>query len=758
MIEGLNIVISLVVGLLIAAAMQLLLTSMGVALGLTAFGWVLKTDSSGKGKEATQSGVVFPITHLVGFGVALSLSLVLFGASLLTVEFFQVPEPLQATLFGLILWAAYWLLLVWLSSTALAGLVNSLWETAIASLRQLIASIRQLFSSQATDGIEQDQTLLHDLATEVSQLADLQRQLPDLLAHQRETLIAEITERTDLSPSDAETIVAELGSGTSATREPGARDRFSPPDSPGLWSQLDLPSWQQLMRQLLNQVALSNLDGETLWQRLQDLRKEPSALKLPAVENVIRLDAEDYICNAPVWSLQPEVVEEEFYQRIYDPDAAPELVQDQLAGLSRDDFVDWLQRRGDLAAESVEALADQLCQIQQSVVERVSAPSDLPDADLSPALEEMQEKLLAYCRYTNLDALSAESLTEKVHTLRQELELPEPLPIAVPAKLDLAALMDVLSRRQGITTPQQQILTDALVDALGAGASTGSSNEEKDNRGWVQQARQRLGSYLEAVDWSTVSLEEIKPEMLNQLRSLDLRGELDWQSLGTHLQMPDELRADLVDWLQETGQSLSRSPRRWAIRASHSAQSLAQYLIRQITYYLKFQDKSAFQPEQMARDIASILRSGIELLPDPTDWIGLADLKNLITPASLKEILETRRDMTADQIQQVLGWFEAAWQKVSQPLLTWSQTLWSEAQDLLNARTERLDHVRQRLVGQVARVQQRLQNQADQMKVNLQRQADAARRQVAIVAWWFFFSLLSSAGAAMLAGWLAVRY
>jgi len=765
--QGVDIAISLIFGLLMTAALQLVLTILGIALGFSLVDW----SAGGEPEQESQSGSgSLPISHLAGFGIALSLSLVLFVASLLTTEFSQIVEPRRGAVFGITLWAAYWVLLFWFSSTRLLGLANAIWGTAIASSRQLIATARQLMRPQSSQSSKMEQTLLHDLATEVSKLTDLKRQLPDLLAQQRETLIAEIAERTDLSTSEAESVVSELDSGPD---DLGSSLRSSP--SPGLLSGLDLPSWQQLVRQLLNRVDLSSLDVETLWQQLQSLQNEQSTQPLSLSEDVIRLDAQDYICQSPRWSLQPEIIEEDFYERIYDPEAAPDQVKEQLGKLTRTDFVDWLEQRGDLAVEQVNAIAENLTQVQQSVLEQVTSPS--PPAESSPAQQEMEEKLLAYCRYTSLDLLTADSLIEKVETLRQELALPPQETPSMGNEVDVASLTDVLSRRHGISTTQRQTLTDALTYALGDGASPPEHSEHSEEPVYaghlgnskhsehpepdevlLQQARHRLEDYFQSVDWSAVSLEDIKPEVMSQLQSLDLRGELDWQSLGHRLQVPDEIKTDLVDWLQETGGRLSQHPRRWAMRVGQSSQEFVQYLIRQISRYLRFQEKSALQPEQIAQDLAEILTTAVAILPDPSDWEIVSNLKDLVDPASLKAALEDRQDMTVEQTQQVLSWFESAWQTTTHQALTWTQTLWSGAREWLSTETDNLDAVRRGVVEQIAQAQQTVQARAAQVKANLQDQADAVRQQIAIAAWWLFLRLVSSAGAAAAAGWLAVRF
>ena len=423
-------------------------------------------------------------------------------------------------------------------------------------------------------------------------------------------------------------------------------------------------------------------------------------------------------------------------------------IHQQLSQLSHHHYVEWLQERGDLAADRVATLTHQLSEVQQTVLAQVN--EQLEEPDWEPALATVQAKLMAYCRYTNLDSLTPDHLSAKIQTLREAQDLPEPT-AAMAAHLDLAAITAVLSRRQGITPEQVQALSQTLQAAWVVDDAA---------RDQAQMARvtQICEQTLQTVDWSTISLEDLKPDLLTQLRSLKLQGEIDWSAISARLQLPAETKASLTSWLQEVGQDLSRVPRRWIVRAGESSQTIAQQLAREIGHYLQFQDKAALQPAQMAKDLTHIFKGAMRLLPSPHLWPDLSDLNQVLNVTALRQTLENRRDMTVEDIQQVLDWFESGWQQTTQQLGDWSQALWTAAGDRLHTDAETLDAARQQVVEQIAATQQALEAQAAAVKADLQRQADAARRQVAIAAWWLFFSLVSSGSAAIAAGWLAVKY
>ena len=148
----------------------------------------------------------------------------------------------------------------------------------------------------------------------------------------------------------------------------------------------------------------------------------------------------------------------------------------------------------------------------------------------------------------------------------------------------------------------------------------------------------------------------------------------------------------------------------------------------------------------MAKDVIHVLKRGLRLLPSPTDWPNVDDLRDLFDLGAVKTALENRRDLTVDEIQQIVNWFEAAWQQASQQVEDWSSALWQLARDRFTPQAETLDAAREQVVERIAAAQTAVQTRATDLKADVQRQADAARRQVAIAAWWLFLSLLSSGG------------
>ncbi|MBE9065439.1 hypothetical protein IQ260_02095 [Leptolyngbya cf. ectocarpi LEGE 11479] len=323
-----------------------------------------------------------------------------------------------------------------------------------------------------------------------------------------------------------------------------------------------------------------------------------------------------------------------------------------------------------MAADQVATVVEQLSQVKDSVMDRVSSAVQSARAThqtaTPEALKHVQNKLIAYCRYTNLDVLTPDSLVEKVQTQLDE----NSLEYSAIAHLDLEAIKQVLDRRQGLKPAQQRALLDVF------------------------------------------------------------------QSLSA------------------SPQPALQAPRRWAIRSGQSAQHLTETLATQVAYYLKHQDKSAFSPTQMARDLTQLTQATVGSFPKK-----LPQLESLFDKTVWQRELEKRRDLTTDEIQHILSEAEAAWQHSLQQVNSWAESAWADLQETLDAKSdELLETASQQVTEKLASAQQALENQVDAVKTDLQIQAEVARGQVAIAAWWLLISLLLSGASAGASGWLAVMY
>ncbi|AFZ00389.1 hypothetical protein [Calothrix sp. PCC 6303] len=140
----------LIAGVILAFAIQLVLTNLSVAAGITYLGHAM--DSSGDGTEETGSvgGTIKKIGTAVGFWTLITVTISLLIASFLAVKLSLLTlNPQLGAILGLVIWGAYFLLLVWVSSTTVGSLVGNVVNTATSGFQAIMGTATAALGAKA---------------------------------------------------------------------------------------------------------------------------------------------------------------------------------------------------------------------------------------------------------------------------------------------------------------------------------------------------------------------------------------------------------------------------------------------------------------------------------------------------------------------------------------------------------------------------------------------------------------------------------
>lgn len=163
-----QIIAALIVGLLIAYGLQLLLTNLGIAVGLSIYRFRQRlgqkgrkpTDNSLDGSKldsnrldpklqtasenstAQRNSLMPSFGAIAGLSILLTVNGVLFAACFLATRFIQVHDWLSGAIVGAVIWAAYFSLLLWLSTAAITSLFSKLLGFTVTGISGLISLIR----------------------------------------------------------------------------------------------------------------------------------------------------------------------------------------------------------------------------------------------------------------------------------------------------------------------------------------------------------------------------------------------------------------------------------------------------------------------------------------------------------------------------------------------------------------------------------------------------------------------------------------
>ena len=685
-----------------------------------------------------------------GLAIMLSIDGVLFAACFLAVKLSQVTDPFLGGVLGLLIWSVYLILLTWLSTSTVGTVADTLLGFTSTGLRRLFTAVSQLFASESTptDSDEQDtevtetvkQQLLHALEeVDLDRVFEksLERLTPQAEAWQTQlsSVLEEITtqyqgkggmepdqiieflqDRINVPQEGINQVSQQLSQlwqdMEDRTPQPDAiadlrqflqtaapsdlqTDTFSDKlgqlktsDASQPWTALQNIDVNQLLRTALRRVDLSDWDVLRVWQLLQSTQHKFTGDSLPERPvNIIHLDIEDYLLNTPSWNLQPDIINVDFKEVLYDADADPNLVHQQLTSLSPDHLRSILQRREDLASDHQSDIAKSLEQVLQDILEQVQ-PSPEPDETQPQVLDQIQEKLESYLRYTSIKKLSPEGIEAKLHALIEEAQIrPQQLP-----ELEMNVFQDVLNRRKGLKSKRRQQLLSTIQETW---QQLLPDPELAVNAASTVQKRvsEMIADSLQGLDGETVTLEDLKPHLVqlldrptSGLTSLNQYvGQLDWIALAQDLQQdydfsPQHLNS-VLGWLQEEWQQVAKVPRRWARRSQRTSQDWQKQLQR----YLKYQNRTALtKAESMEKDLQQIL-------DEVTDWQPISKHQKKSSqswpqqltppdPGDVVAALQKRRDLTTNEIDQIASQMTSTWQKLTDE----AQHLQQQAQSSLD--------------------------------------------------------------------------
>lgn len=147
--DGGNFIVCIIAGLLLAVGFQLLLTTISVAAGITAVGNVKEkayssSSSSNNNKSHDDDGMNIGQKVSTGLGVwtMITISIALFFASLMAVKLGLTGADFIGATLGLVIWAAFFMLITYLEINAVSSLVGGM----VSTVKSGLSSASSVFS------------------------------------------------------------------------------------------------------------------------------------------------------------------------------------------------------------------------------------------------------------------------------------------------------------------------------------------------------------------------------------------------------------------------------------------------------------------------------------------------------------------------------------------------------------------------------------------------------------------------------------
>lgn len=246
---------ALLAGVVLAFAFQLLFTNLGVAAGISLVGGGSSSDSSANSHDNSGGlgSTIKKVGMTVGLGTLISVSVALFIASFLAVKLGLFVSPLSGAIVGLVIWSAFFALMMLFSSRAIGSLLGSVASTATSGMQAILGTASAVIGANAASkqvvntaeaaaaavrkelGMAIDPVSMRENVEEIIQsikpaamdLDKIARDFEQLLDDEnlqdivnsdsiqeidRRTFVQLISDRSDLSKKDADRIAAKLES------------------------------------------------------------------------------------------------------------------------------------------------------------------------------------------------------------------------------------------------------------------------------------------------------------------------------------------------------------------------------------------------------------------------------------------------------------------------------------------------------------------------------------------------------------------
>ncbi|HEY9605614.1 MAG TPA: MFS transporter [Allocoleopsis sp.] len=737
--SGPQFFIALIAGVLMAFAFQFLLTNLTVAAGISSGENPIDADS-----DESWGHAVREVESKVGVWALITVNIALFIACFLAVKLTLINSVTLGAITGVVIWSAYFLLLLWVSSSAIGSIFGSVANTASSGIQGVMAVAGTALGGRAANAqiVNTVEASVAAVRRELSSAVDPSRiretvqdyvgdlQLPQLDLKQirndferllsgselrsladsdvlqnvnRQTFVDLVSSRTDLSKHDVNRVADQLEAawhqvlGLQPQTDPQSKllnflQSASPEElrsnqlSEKLGQLVGVGSGKSegsngteggngnsLMEQglqlgvsaLLGRVVartdLSDVDVEKISNQLQQLNDKATeqakslsskvADRIPGQSlNTIATDVENYLLSSKPWHLNRETIKQEFKDVIYDPEAAPKAVRQQLEQLNRDSFVKVLESRDNFTSDQVADIADQLEGIRQDVLQTVqSSESEEQSQDLRSRVEN-------YLRSTGKEELNPEGIERDFAAL---LEDPE---AGIDALRDRFSQFDRDTLVQMLKEGRQDFSEEDADRIVGQLESTrdrvlSQAQELQDQaKSKVEEFGQTIESYLRNTNQEELNPDAIKQELQTLLddpqagfKALRERlSQFDRDTLVQLLNQREDLNEEqinqIIDRFLEVRDNILKAPQ----QVAGKAQEQYDRLTSQIAEYLRNTDLDELDPEGIQRDLA-------KLLDDPKQGaLALRERLSQVDRETLVKLLSQREDLSEEQVNRII--------------------------------------------------------------------------------------------------------
>ncbi len=466
-----------------------------------------------------------------------------------------------------------------------------------------------------------------------------------------------------------------------------------------------------LLSKVVQNTDLSDLDVEKVSGQINKLKasvlggSEQSEAQESDTKtkpfSVIRADLENYLLSSPAWELNQTAVKKEFKDVVYDPQADPATIRQELEQIDRQYFVEMLSLRDDLQPGSIENLSNYLEEVRSEVVNSTQTnESETQSPDLQKGATELRTKVETYLRDTNKEELNPEGIQRDLQALFED---PKAGIDALKERLgqfDRDTVVQLLSQRQDLDEAQINDILDR-VESVRTSVLEAPRQVTEQAKAQYEKTTAALTEYLRKTNLEELDPEGIKKDLQTLLDDpkagagalRDRLSQVDRDTLVKLLTQQGNLTEEqvnaTVDRVQSAIGSLAslpevivKAPRRLANRAQKQAVDFEASLEN----YLRNTDKEELNPDSIKRDLQLLLKHPTAGFNSLGDRISHFDRSTFIALLSQREDMsEEEANRIADQVESTYKSLTEQIQKVQQTFQSAIDNIFGKVRDYLNA-------------------------------------------------------------------------
>ncbi len=420
-------------------------------------------------------------------------------------------------------------------------------------------------------------------------------------------------------------------------------------------SQLDV---EQVTQQLREKVQ--DVDVEKITQQLQQIKDQAGdaiAQRLPALpNNTIQADVEEYILNSFPWHFNRITIKDEFQEVIYDRNANPSSVRQQLEELNEEYLTDLLQQRGDLSEARIKEIAELLQSIRSEVLETVK------QAEAREKSQNLRTRLENYLRSTGKAELNPEGIEQNLTKLLEDPQASFEDLRGRFSQIDRDTLVGLLAARADINEEEANNIVSQFEQTRDNILNRANELQEQ-ARARAEELRQRVEDYLRNTNKEELNPEGIKRDFKTLLEEPEagisaLRARLSQFDRDTLVKLLSQ-RQDLseeqvnqtIDSLLAVRDSVLQAPQ----KVAETARQQYEKTTSAIAEYLRSTNLEELNPEGIQQDLLALLtdpKEGVDALRERLSYVDRETLVKLLTQRG--NLSEEQVNRTIDSVQQAI--------------------------------------------------------------------------------------------------------